>query len=193
MSLLITNATVLTVDAANRVIKDGAVCIEDGPYRRGRSERGDRSGTPRRRARYRRHRQGRPARLHQHPQPRRLHLLPRARRGHGARLRHRPVLPDGDGREPRGTPRGRLAHLRGTAQERGDHDARDGRGSRRLRPLRRIARRAQLHGRHDLRRRRRCDGEGRVPLRRDVARDGSSAKPSTSRSPGMAGPTDAFR
>ena len=30
MSLLITNATVLTVDAEDRVIKDGAVLVEDG-------------------------------------------------------------------------------------------------------------------------------------------------------------------
>ena len=30
MSLLITHATILTVDADNRVIDDGAVCVEDG-------------------------------------------------------------------------------------------------------------------------------------------------------------------
>ena len=30
MSLLITNATVLTVDAEDRVINDGAVYVEDG-------------------------------------------------------------------------------------------------------------------------------------------------------------------
>ena len=144
-------------------------------HRRGGSERRGRGGARRgRRARRRRPRQGRAARLRQHPQPRRLYLLPWTRRGHGARLRDRPVLPDGHGREPRGAPRGRLAHLRGAPEERGDHHAGDGGGGRRLRSLRRIARGAQLHGRDDLRRRRRCDGQGRVPLRRSAARGPAS-------------------
>ena len=144
-------------------------------HRRGGSERRGRGGARgRRRAGHRRPRQGGAARLRQHPQPRRLHLLPRTRRGRGARLRDRPVLPDGDSRDPRGAPRGRLAHLRGAPEERGDHHPGDGGGGRRLRALRRIAGRAQLHGHHDLRRRRRCDGERRVPLRRGAARGPAS-------------------
>ena len=175
MSLLIRNATVLTVDPADRGHRRRGGVHRGRPHRRGGVERRRRVGAPEGRPRRRGRGQGRPPRLRQHPQPRRQHVLSRARGRRRARLRDRAVLPDGDRRDARGAPRGRVPYVRGARQERGDHDVRDGGGGRRLRPVRRSARGAELHGRHDLRRRHRRDGQGRLSLRRGAARSPASA------------------